>query len=271
DGCEAGPDDLGPTIGGDRPARVLLPAAYADDGPAWPLVLLLHGFGSNGAQQDSYLGVSAQRDAAGFIVVVPDGTVDPEGDRFWNATPACCDDFGSGVDDVAYLTGLLDEAQATYRVDPARIYLVGHSNGAFMSYRLACTLGDRIAGLVALAGSTVLDEADCAAMAPISVLHIHAEDDGTVPYAGIDRPVDGYPGAVETAARWAARAGCGAAPAAGDPLDLVASVPGDETSVATYPGCVDAQVALWTLSAGGHVPAFGARFAETALPWLLAQ
>ncbi|MEZ4465444.1 MAG: hypothetical protein R3F43_13445 [bacterium] len=98
DGCEATPvDPMGLTVGGERPARVLLPAAYAEDGPAWPLVLLLHGFGSNGAQQNSYLQIGAHQDALGFVLVVPDGTENPDGERFWNATLARRDDFGSGV------------------------------------------------------------------------------------------------------------------------------------------------------------------------------
>ncbi|MBL9037642.1 MAG: hypothetical protein JNG84_03905, partial [Archangium sp.] len=71
------------------------------------------------------------------MVVLPDGLVDSLGYRFWNATPACCNLENQAVDDVAYLTSVLDAVEAEVRIDPARVYFTGHSNGGFMSFRMA--------------------------------------------------------------------------------------------------------------------------------------
>ena len=46
------------------------------------------------------------------------------------------------VDDVGFINALIEELEANYAIDPRRIYVTGMSNGAMMSYRLACELGD---------------------------------------------------------------------------------------------------------------------------------
>ena len=66
-------------------------------------------------------------DRLGFLYVYPDGTVDQEGRRFWNATDACCDDYGTGVDDSGYLRALIDAIITELNVDTEKIYLAGFS------------------------------------------------------------------------------------------------------------------------------------------------
>ena len=51
----------------------------------------------------------------GLVLVAPDGTLDPRGHRFWNATDACCDFFDHPVDDVAYLRGPLPAVEPRER------------------------------------------------------------------------------------------------------------------------------------------------------------
>jgi pimeloyl-ACP methyl ester carboxylesterase len=75
--------------------------------------------------------------------------------RFWNATDACCNLYGATVDDSAYLTDLIKMISTQYTVDPRRVYLVGHSNGAFMSFRMACDHADIITAIAALNGRHV--------------------------------------------------------------------------------------------------------------------
>lgn len=270
DTADAGAPDAGPpvptTIGGDRPAVVHVPDGFHAGGP-WPLVILLHGYSVNGFIQDTYLGVSQRVTEDGFVLLVPNGTKDEAGDQFWNATEYCCDFYGSGVDDVAYIDGLIDEAVATLSVDPARVYLMGHSNGGFMSYRMACESGDRIAGIVSIAGSTFADEADCAGTDPVAVLQVHGTLDADVAYTG-----SGYPGAEETVARWAARDGCPAQGEAAGTADYDQAVAGAETSVTRFAPCsAGTAVELWTLTGSGHIPAFDPSFTKAALAFLLAH
>lgn len=269
DAGPAEPDAGSPplVLGGDRPAVVHVPDDY-DPAEAWPLVILLHGYSANGFVQDLYLGLSGRTTTDGFLLVVPDGTKDPQGNLFWNATDFCCDFYGNGVDDVSYVLSLIDEAEAAYNVDPKRVYLFGHSNGGFMSYRMACEAGDRIAAIASIAGVTFLDEAKCAGTTPVSVLHVHGTADDTILHAGDV----GYPSAEETVARWVARDGCTPDGATGDPLEHDDSVPGPETTVTRWSGCAaGTAVELWSMQGSGHIPGFPASFAADAMAFLLSH
>jgi polyhydroxybutyrate depolymerase len=262
------PDHLGDT----RPASVVLPANYTA-AKAWPVLVLLHGYSVNGYLQDAYLGVSARGTTDGFITILPDGTVDAKGNPFWNATDACCNFYGSTVDDDGYLMGLLAEAQTYYNIDPKRIFALGHSNGGFMSYRLACNHSDVFAGVVVLAGAMWNDVADCPATAPVSVLHVHGTSDDTIEYLGGNAGASKFPGAKASAASWAGLDGCDATSTAGDAFDLEASLPGAETAVERWGGCASgAAVELWTIDDGSHLPDFSSGvFAERAMSFLLSH
>ena len=135
----------------------LLTVPQGDPKTPLPLVLVLHGYGSTGKRHDDAWGFSALGLREGFLVAAPDGTVDPRGNRFWNATDACCNFYGSTVDDVAYIRALLDDVAARTPVDPKRVFVVGHSNGGFFAHRLACDMPERIAAVVSLAGAQWMD------------------------------------------------------------------------------------------------------------------
>lgn len=263
------PTTVGPE---ERPATVTTPGNY-DGTSELPLVLVLHGYGASGVVQDAYFQMSLRADARGFVVLAPDGTVDVSGRRFWNATDACCDFADTGVDDVAYLLGLIDEVEASIPIDPERIVVIGHSNGGFMSHRLACEASDRLAGIASLAGAGWSDPAACPATDPVSVLQIHGTDDTTIEYGGgsLLEPDITYPAAQDTVGDWAVRNGCGS-PSAGGPFDYESNVAGDEATSQTWSDCDGgAEVALWTLDGAGHIPTFTQTFHDDVLDWLLAR
>jgi polyhydroxybutyrate depolymerase len=242
------------------------------EGPL-PLLILLHGYTSNGAQQAAYFGLPAEARRSGFLLATPNGTRDMMGNRFWNATDACCDWFRTGVDDVAYIDAVIDDITAKYPVDASRIFLVGHSNGAFMSHRYACDRSDRVAAIVTLAGMQWKDQARCGASSPVSVLHVHGRNDMTVRYEGGGTPSGIYPGATETVKAWAAKDGCsGTLAPTGRKLDLDNAVPADETVEETLSGCRDGvDLSLWTIEQGGHVPAFNESWAPAIWSYLSAH
>jgi polyhydroxybutyrate depolymerase len=262
----------GSTFGGDRPVEVLVPDSYDPSVPA-PLLLLLHGYTATGELQSAYFGLEAPALERGMLYAHPDGTIDPMGNPFWNATDACCDFYGSGVDDEAYLRGLIDEISAVYNVDPKRVYFVGHSNGGFMSYRMACDDAGVVAAIAGLAGATYANGADCSPSEPVHVLHVHGNMDRTVPYEGGSFVTGTIPGAVASVEYWAVEAGCNATPTDGTPLDLESSLTGDETTVSRYAdGCMPGGSAeLWTIVGGGHIPELSTSFATSVLDWLLAH
>jgi polyhydroxybutyrate depolymerase len=252
-------------IGGEREAPVHLPREMIE-GRAYPLVILLHGYSASGGLQDFYLGLSSLVTEYDFVLVIPDGTeqdptmggtVEPEPGtathRFWNATDACCNFYESDVDDVGYLTGLIDEAVEKLPIDPGRVYFFGHSNGGYMSYRMACDVADRITAIASLAGATFKDPSMCNPSEPVSVLQIHGTLDEPVPYDGNES----IPSALESVQYWAAESGCDLdAAREGERLDLDDNLPGDDTDTLYFEeGCAPGfDHALYTIVDGDHLP-----------------
>ena len=253
-----------------REARLILPRTLGDE--PLPLVVLLHGFGGDAGSADRYLGISRRVAHDRFALLLPQGNRNLFRARFWNATPTCCDFFGSNVDDAGYLRELVGEVERIVAVE--RVSVIGYSNGGFMAYRLACDGLPKLAAIAVLAGSSFERAQRCDGADPLSVLHIHGDRDDLVGYAGeaellLDWP--GFPGAVELAGRWARRAGCAAAPDEDmATLDLDRRISGRETHVTAYGGCEDGiRVALWTIGGAGHRPAFVPGIGGKVLSWLL--
>lgn len=258
------------TIGGDRPATLKLPMGYDSMG-SLPVVISLHGYSGNPAGHDAYWGLSERVDVDNFALILPAGTRDSSGVRFWNATDFCCDFFESGVDDVAYLSNLIEEAGEYIQVD--RIFSVGHSNGGFMSYRLACEGLPGLTAIAPLAGASFLDPTRCEEAPPVSVLHIHGADDDIILYAGTTIGT-GYPGAEDMVGRWAERAGCDLSSAEElSPIDIDNAHDGAETDRIRYrEGCQDGiTVELWRINEGSHGPWLTSDYAERLIDWLLNE
>ena len=238
-----------------------IPSSYSK-GTSLPLVVLLHGYGATGAMQESYMKFESVAETNKFILVYPDGTVDSSGKQFWNATDACCDFFSAVADDV-YLLSILKEMESNYSIDTKRIYFVGHSNGGFMSYRMACKYPDRIAAIASLAGASYFKTTDCGAKSPVSVLQVHGTKDGTILYDGGQILGTSYPGAVASASQWATFNQCTQnAVTRSTKFDLEPNITGDETSVTAWTNCQNSsEVELWTMEGAAHIPTLKSTFA----------
>lgn len=263
-----GAPDAGP-LGGDRPVTMFVPSSYRSD-KRWPLVILLHGYGASGVAQELLFQLQPLAESRGFLFMHPDGTVDSTGKRFWNATDACCDFDHTGIDDSAYIQGLIDQAKSIYSVDPKRVYLIGHSNGAYMSYRMACDHADSIAAIASLAGATYLDTTKCTPTEPVNVLEMHGNADQTVPYDG---EAGSYPGAQDTVKIWATYDGCSLTPGTSAPPEDFAGDSAAETTITRYDsGCRPGGSAeLWTLDGQGHIPSVNDNWRNGVIDWLFAH
>lgn len=252
----------------ERPARVLLPNDYDGSRPL-PVIFLFHGFTATSGIQDAYMGLSPHRHDRDFIIVLPDGLTNATGQQYWNATDFCCDLYGDEPDDVAYFEELLDELLDEVEVDPARVHLMGHSNGHFFSNRLACDMGSRLASFVGLGGGGFWDESDCQEDGSVSVLHIHGTSDAIIYYAGA---FGLYPGAQTMAERWALRNDCSDTSSIYGYISLAALIWGRETVQRRYADCPQGiDVELWSIVGGSHMPVFEADFAERILDFALPR
>jgi len=246
-----------------------VPAGYGE-GDATPLVVLLHGYTSSGARQESYMKFGKLVDEFGFLYLTPDGTIEKSEleNRFWNATAACCDTYKSNVDDSSYLRKLIEAVKSQYTVDENRIFLIGHSNGGFMSHRMAFDHPDTIAAIVSLAGGSLLEMNGPAPAHPVNVLQIHGTDDGTVKYAGgTFRAGVRYPGATETVEKWVTYNDADAEKIElVEKIDLDRSLDGSETTITRFDK--RGSIELWTIHHGKHVPRLSDGFTRHALEWL---
>jgi polyhydroxybutyrate depolymerase len=238
-----------------RPYGLYVPSSLDRSKPA-PLVVFFHAYGSTGAASARGLGMMSAADAHGFVLAYPDGTLDSQGNRFWNATNACCNFEDMHVDDVAYAAWLMDDVASKLSIDPRRVYVAGHSNGAFLSLRLACDLAPRIAAAVSIAGAAWKDASRCNPSEPVSILEIHGDADNIVRYGGgvlFDRPTREYPGAETTVTTWASKDHCQSPQAVPGTFDFDAALPGAETTRKVATGCPPGiSVDLWTVAGAPH-------------------
>lgn len=162
-----------------RSYRLYVPAIYTGT-TARPLVLNLHGYTSNAQQQQLYSNFMPIADTANFLMVCPNGTYS-SGQRFWNAgiSPFL-------VNDIAFLSALIDSLDLQYNIDLNRVYSTGMSNGGYMSHTLACELSNRITAIASVTGSIFNTQygTNCHPTRPVPVMQIHGTSDPTVPYAG---------------------------------------------------------------------------------------
>jgi polyhydroxybutyrate depolymerase len=261
---ETGSLELGPV---DRRARLVAPDDVTT--PA-PLLVVLHGYSGDPETIDAFFGATAQASTRGLYVLLPIGTPEPSGKRFWDATSACCNFTGTPVDDVEYLAGVIEDAVSARPIDPDRVYVLGHSNGGFMAYRLACERADLITAVASLAGSEAPTAEECTPSRPVSVLQLHGTEDRVIRYDG-GKITAVYPGARETVARWADRGGCDGDPVSRAPIDLELGLDGVETTVVAYGGCADGiDVQLATITGGAHTPNLDRdRVGTEVIDWLL--
>lgn len=168
-----------------RKYRVHVPRSYTAASPA-PLLMAFHGGGGDMDHQASepHYGLISKSESAGFIAVFPNGFSKlPSGKlATWNAGNCCADARDRKVDDVGFVRKLIADVSSQLSIDRRRIYATGMSNGAMMAYRLACELPDTFAAIAAVAGTD--NTTQCTPKSPISILHIHAQNDDRVLYNG---------------------------------------------------------------------------------------
>ncbi len=210
-------------------------------GDTLPLVFSIHGLVMNAQSQSALSEFNPIADRERFIVVYPNGI-----SNSWNTfgTP-----YNSGVDDVGFISALIETLHQQYHIDLNRVYSCGMSNGGFMSYRLACELNDKIAAIASVTGSmTDSIEYYCTPSRPFPILHFHGTADPIVSYTGA-----GNIHGVEKALRyWRQYNNC---PSDSVKTEFPDTEPGDQTTVTRHSWApCDGQVEVlhYRVNNGGH-------------------
>ncbi len=184
-----------------RHYRLHIPTGYRDN-VEQALVLNFHGHAGSVAGQEQLTGFSALADQQDFIVVYPQGIVGPDGHTGWSTGPA----RNPQVNDVLFVSDLLNHLQATLCINPERIYATGFSNGGGMTNMLACKMSMRIAAFAPVSGAYPDVPGGCHPGRPVPILEIHGTADHVVPYNG--SKAKGYPPIQQWLQQWAIRDDC---------------------------------------------------------------
>ena len=237
-----------------------------------PLVVALHGYTSSGLGVSGFFDLIDSVHENGHLLLRPDGTISATGQRFWNATDACCNIWEQEVDDVSWLTSLINEAITYHGADPEGIIIVGYSNGGFMAHRMACERGDMLRSIISLAGATHYDFNDCPNTGYPNVLQIHGTSDSVIFYDGGAILGDNYPAASQTVFSWANRSGCDLTYTEINQLDLISPRGVNDTNEYEHLNCSSGnRVSLWEIPNGSHYPQLSSSsdddFPSTILDW----
>lgn len=167
--------------GMERSYWVYLPDGY-DGNEKLPLVFVFHGFTSNAKELMSYADFRSGADEHGMILVYPEGTL-LDNVPHWNVGGWT---NKSTTDDVGFVGAMIDAMAEKYAVDLDRVYSTGHSNGGYLSIKLACEMSDRIAAVASVSGLMTPEMyAGCSPSRPVPMMEIHGFNDPLVLYGGV--------------------------------------------------------------------------------------
>jgi polyhydroxybutyrate depolymerase len=240
----------------ERTYRIHIPASYDKADPI-PLLIVLHGGGGTGEGTVKLTrgGFNKFSEKEGFIVVYPDGV-----EKHWNdgRENVSYRAHREKIDDIGFISALIDHLAKQYNVDIKRVYATGISNGAMMSLRLGCELSEKITAIAPVAGSMPENlPARCSPSRPVPVLMISNTDDRLVPWGGGDirfgRKTFGRALSVpETIKYWVNHNQCSSSPSISmepdrDPKD------GTRVRREAYNQCRESsEVVLYAIEGGGH-------------------
>jgi polyhydroxybutyrate depolymerase len=289
----------------DRNFMVRLPKGY-DAQQHYPVVILLHGMNQDAEDMERLTRFDELADKDGIIAVYPIALhgrwnvgVHPQERRPMTMGPGGHGHHGGGgypggggggypgggggqqqpqsrqpsedrrpppADDIAFFTQMLDQLGTKFSVDTSRIYAVGLSEGGFMSLRMGCALGDRIAAIAAV-GAAMPKTMLCLPSRPVAEVMISGTSDPVVPYGGGTEHNLSLAtiSAEDSAKAWAKIDRCAEKP---EKSKLPPSAKGGmETKVDTYNGCQQStQVVLYSVKGAGNTWPGGEQYeAENAI------
>ena len=216
--------------GRQRTAVIFIPRTDQIPPTGWSLVMMLHGGGGSANNVIESTGWAELGEKEGFVTIFPNGTPKNEKRResflgnpqTWNSggkQSLAAGEFSATakeIDDVGFLGELIERVQREIRIDPKRIYVAGHSNGAGMAYRFGFERSDLVAAVGVAAGTFFLNPKPL--RSPVSLIQIVGDKDPFTPMAGGDVTIAGrtasMPPALQSPRTWASMLGLHSEPKA---------------------------------------------------------
>jgi predicted peptidase len=169
------------------PYEVFVPTRY-DPSRRTPLIVSLHGLGSNPTQVIRYQGFTDEAEARGYIIVAPMGY--NSGGWYGSRGPGRAGRGGrGGASDEPENLGELSEkdvlnvlnmVRKEFNVDPARTYLFGHSMGGGGTYHIGIKYKDVWAALAPAAPAIYTSPDTLEAIRNIPIIVVQGDEDNLV-------------------------------------------------------------------------------------------
>lgn len=251
-----GPGDYSRTIlsgGLERSYDLHVPPAWSVDAEL-PLVLAFHGTLSSPANLRAVSGLDPVADALGVVIAYPAAAV---GD--WNTECLQCGSEAvlDEIDDIGFVSDLVDQLVLDVGVDRRRVYVIGISNGALFAHYLACAAQGTVTATASVAATMIAPEyvPSCDGERPVPIAFFLGSNDTFFPpqgrLAGNDIVHVRLLSIVESVRAWAERDGCDGAPVVTDLPD--AHDDGTTVTRERYVDCAaDTEVVYYAIDGGGH-------------------
>ena len=233
-----------------------VPTSYTGDDPV-PLVLVFHGGPNTPENASVRFGVSEKAEEEGFIVAYPNASEIMN--NVWHFglgwyTSSFFQEIGRWiVDEFGYTKKIISRTQRQYNIDPDRIYIAGHSNGAQMAYYLAARLSDKIAAIASNGGCIGAHIKDFEMVTipepkgPVSIAIFHGKLDYVVPYNGGWNSGNSvfYTSVEEAISLWVENNGCNPEPVTDDRENVTIDL--------YFDGDAGTEIIVYTLKYKGHI------------------
>lgn len=215
-----------------------------------PTIIALHAAGQTAEGLKDYLGLEPASQREGYVTVYPQGI-----GHVWNdGRPAAMrlKAVLTPGDDVPFLVALAQRLVEQGIADPARLYLMGISNGGFMVERMACEFAGLFAAYsVAMATAPANYREECRPDRPVPIMFVHGTADGVIAWNGFWTPLGATLSAPDSAALYAKLDQC--AQASDQALPDIVGMDATTVSVRRYTDCAEGvEVALYKIDRGGH-------------------
>ncbi len=169
------------SVGGvNRTYVVYLPANFT---PAenMPVMFFFHGGGGTANSGIGECDFRSLADAERFLAVYPQAINSTSGTNSWD----CLGDYHGGIDEMGFVSAMIDALSATYNADTQRVYAGGYSLGGSLVYDVAAYLPDRVAAIAPSAANMwEWTLSDVNWTTPVAGVHFLGTADFYAPYGG---------------------------------------------------------------------------------------
>jgi polyhydroxybutyrate depolymerase len=228
------------------------------------LLIALHGAGGNGKQMERFTRFDPIADRDTAIVIYPDGLY-----KHWNDGRNAADikSQQEHVDDIGFISALINKIENDYNINKKKIYVTGISNGGMMCYALTCTLSEKISAIATVVSTIPANVyQNCKPTKPIPLPIMNGVDDPLIPWNGGELIMRGKNhGEIistdSTVSFWVKNNKCSSTPSEVIKKD---DDPKDATSVIIYHYSsstnLSADVILYKIFGGGHTWPGGSQY-----------